>query len=200
MYPTLSDPDSDESVALRAAAGSHADFAILVRRFQGPLHRFILSRVKSDQEAEDVSQHCFIQAWKHLPRWRPEAKFSTWLYTIAHRAALNRLRRVQPLPLEEAAEPTTAEHAAKDCEKSDNASQIWELAKERLPAQHHEALWLFYGEDMSIEEIAALTGSGISLVKIRLFRARTKLKALIATLDKRSATAALLRFSTPSRP
>ncbi len=200
MYPTLADPDSDESVALRAASGSHPDFAVLVKRFQGPLFRFILSRVRRAEEAEDIAQQCFVQAWKHLPRWRPEARFSTWLYTIAHRAALNQLRRAVPLPLEEAPEPSTNHHAGNDCERADNSSQIWDLARSELPANQHEALWLFYGEDLSVEEIAALTGTGKSLVKIRLFRARIKLKSLIARLDRRTATSALLRFTTPSRP
>lgn len=87
--------DADMAQALSARAGDRRAFAGLVRRHQDRMFGFLLRMLGTRDEAMDVTQDSFLKAWRALPDWRPEARFTTWLFQIARNAALDLLRHRQ---------------------------------------------------------------------------------------------------------
>ena len=94
--PTSIDDLTSEELACRAQAGSDESFSELMRRHVAPLIRFISRRVPDDRDAEDLAQETFVRAHRHLDRYDPKYRFSTWLYTIGGRLAVSFRRRVEP--------------------------------------------------------------------------------------------------------
>ena len=87
------DDGEDEQFAARARMGDRPAFERLVRRHQDRAFRFILRMIGSRDEAMDLTQETFLKAYRALPDWRSEARFSTWLFQIARNTALDALRR-----------------------------------------------------------------------------------------------------------
>ncbi|MFG0275211.1 MAG: RNA polymerase sigma factor [Phycisphaerales bacterium] len=174
---------TDEELALRAQAGSAAAFALLVERFETRLFSFILRRVRNHADAEDLTQEAFVRAWGSIRRYKPAWRFSTWLYTIASRAAVNHLRRAQvrrrtsDTDLRQA-EPAPAPSAG--VEGAETRSEVWRVAQEALTDAQFTALWLRYVEDLSMRDIGRVLGKSTVGVRALLFRARS---ALIDRLD-----------------
>jgi RNA polymerase sigma factor (sigma-70 family) len=95
--PSMSPPlpihdESSESLAAQARAGSKPAFAELVARYEAPLFNFLLMRVRTAEDAEELTQDTFLRAWRKLDLYRSEWKFSTWLFTLARHLAASRLR------------------------------------------------------------------------------------------------------------
>ena len=164
---------SDEELARQAKRGCRASFAELARRFAPRLQVFLCQRTDDHHEAEDLVQDTFVKAWQNIGRYREAYRFSTWLYTIGARLAVSHHRkrcvrlRAVPAPLER---PGPAE-AAGNRQRSDD---LWTLARE-LSALQYQVLWLKYGQEMSVKEIArAMRRSQVS-VKVSLHRARVNL-------------------------
>lgn len=173
--------DAESGLICRAQAGDHRAFAALVRSYQERVFRFILRLVGARDEAMDLTQDTFMKAHQALPGWRPEAQFRTWLFSIAHNAALDLLRRRQRVQFVSFADlgAGEAEHHLPD-----RAAQPDQLLADRqrigllertlhaLPAEQREILLLRELEDMSYAEIAATLGIAEGTVKSRLARAR----------------------------
>jgi RNA polymerase sigma-70 factor (ECF subfamily) len=201
---------ADEELARQARAGSLESFERLVERYEDLLLRFLLQRTGNRHDAEDLTQAAFVAAWKGLPRYDDERPFRPWLYTIAARQAISHARarrQFEPLtedalaqsasgnsPLGEAlrASPSEPSHRVlratplgEALRASPSATDVdpdlWRLARERLPEAQSTALWLMYGEEMSVKEIARITGRTQVHVKVLLHRGR---KALAAALGK----------------
>lgn len=173
--------DADEELAARARAGDRQAFALLVRRHQERVFRFVLRMLGSRDEAMDLTQDAFLKAWNALPGWRPEARFATWLFQIARNATLDLLRRRQlvefvPLdadaPGEAAFEPRDAAPLPEERLADQQRIGLLERALAALPAEQREILLLRELEDMSYAEIAATLGINEGTVKSRLARAR----------------------------
>jgi RNA polymerase sigma-70 factor (ECF subfamily) len=168
-------------LAVRAALGdadSRRCFGELVVRFEARLFNFLLRRVKSKQDAEDLTQEAFVRAWQRIGSYDPAWRFSTWLFTIATRLAITTHRRSKLLPVtayvENAGERTTV--AAPDLERG---GKLWHLASRHLTQDQHTALWLRYVEDMAIDEIAVVMHKSDVGVRVCLFRARQALASLV---------------------
>lgn len=175
MSPT---EPSDRECAERARDGDRGAFAILVRRHQDGVHRFVLRMVGSRDEALDLTQDAFVRAWQALPQWEPEAQFRTWLFRIASNAALDALRRRRLVgfePLDEAFEAAADEpDPEKRLELKQRVAAL-EASLAKLSAQHREILLLREVENMSYEEIGAVLALSEGTVKSRLARARAAL-------------------------
>lgn len=169
---------TDVQDAARAQAGDRSAFAVLVRRHQAALHRYLTRLVGSPDEALDLTQEAFMRAWQALPSWQPTAQFRTWLFGIGHNAALDVLRRrqvVQFMPLADdfdAADPRP--DPARQLQATQQVRQL-EAALARLSPEHREVLLLREIEDMSYEEIGRVLGLAEGTVKSRLARARLAL-------------------------
>ncbi|MEL6108894.1 MAG: sigma-70 family RNA polymerase sigma factor, partial [Planctomycetota bacterium] len=155
-----------------------SSFDRLFSHFHAPLIRFVAKLLEgSGIDPEDVVQESLTKAWSNRDRFDPKYRFSTWVYTIARRTALDHLRtrrRLAEYPLDTVAEPERHETVTIAI---DSARRIWEVAENALTADQYTALWLRYAEEMTIGEVAkALSKSTVS-TRVLLHRARTSLRS-----------------------
>lgn len=169
--------DTGEVELLAAAQrGDDEAFGKLVRPFIDPAYRLALRMLNDAAEAEDAVQDALYNAWRALPRFRGEAKFSTWLYRIVWRQCVDRSRRVKPLALDEDMVQIDQRHdPAGRFETAETRSEI-EQALRRLSMPYRTVLTLFYIEDLPIKEIAEIVGLPVGTVKTHLHRARKELR------------------------
>jgi RNA polymerase sigma-70 factor (ECF subfamily) len=169
---------SPEDLAERAAAGSVASYGELVTRFEARVFNFLLRKMGSRADAEDLAQEAFVRAWERIKSYDRQWRFSTWLFTIASRLAVSHYRRQRPVvssgELDRADAPCGEADRDSEADKKLGA-HLWVLAAETLGEEQHEALWLRYAEDMEIGEIAAVMGKTHVSVRVCLFRARQAL-------------------------
>jgi RNA polymerase sigma-70 factor (ECF subfamily) len=170
--------DADEELAARAQAGDRQAFALLVRRHQERVFRFVLRMLGNRDEAMDLTQDSFLKAWNALPGWRPEARFATWLLQIARNATLDllrRRRRVEFVPLdpgETASDPHDPAPSPEQRLADRQRIGLLERALAALPPEQREILLLRELEGMNYAEIAATLGINEGTVKSRLARGR----------------------------
>ncbi|KAB2957114.1 MAG: sigma-70 family RNA polymerase sigma factor [Thermoanaerobaculia bacterium] len=180
------DGRSDEALAVAAREGSEDAFRELVERFEGPLFALLVRIVRRPELAEELAQESFVKAWRALARFDPARRFSSWLFKIAHNTALDALRRrgEEPLSLDAPAEDggaapeLPADPAAEDPlarALSRDAGRALERAVAELRPAYREVLLLRFAQELSYEEIAAVTGAPLGTVKVHLFRARQEL-------------------------
>jgi len=182
--------DPDIRLMLRVRDDDDAAFAELVERFQHRLVAVMHHLVGSMHEAEDLAQEVFLRVYRIRKKYRPKAKFSTWLFTIANNLALNALRdrkRRPTLPLELRESSThdarPAENAAADLSETPSAglrhkelAEVIRLALDGLNERQRVAIVLNKFEDMNYAEIADVMGLSTKAVKSLLSRARTSLR------------------------
>lgn len=173
----LVEAHSAEDLAAKAAAGSSPSFCRLVAMYEARLFNFLLRRVGSTQDAEDLTQETFIRAWKKIKRYDPQWRFSTWLFTIGARLAANHLRAKARRVVRESREPVAdaSQDPANAAAAHDEASQLWAVAHKTLSPDQYAAVWLHYVEQMSTEEISHILDKSASTIRVMLFRARGSL-------------------------
>src|ERR1700752_69315 len=175
----------DRDLVAPAIGGVEGSFEELVRRYQRPISAYVYRMVGNYESALDLTQEIFIKVYNSLNRYRAEFKFSTWIYKIAHNAAVDPLRRTatreQPLvvgpegdsfdlPLESARLSPEQES-----ERKERRGEI-EAVVRALPANYRELIILRHSQDLSYEEIVDVTGLPLGTVKNRLFRAREMMR------------------------
>lgn len=198
-------PELTELVEL-ARNGCTASFNEISLRYRPRLIRFLESRFPSRRsDAEDVVQETLAKAWHHLNRYDAAAPFAVWLYTIANRTAIDALRssRRKPKtgslsgselrPASDIADPT-ADQPRDALEMAEAAQNIWATAKELLNDTQFSMLWLRYGEDLAITDVAKILGKTNVSVRVSLHRAKAKIRTRMEA-DTRSPTTAANRSS-----
>ncbi len=179
------DDGEDKQLAARARLGERLAFERLVRRHQDRVFRFILRMIGNRDEAMDLTQETFLKAYRALPGWRPEARFSTWLFQIARNVALDALRRRRHTefvsltagPDEEPIEPCDTAPLPEERLADKQRIGLLECALRDLPVEQREILLLRELEDMSYADIAATLNIESGTVKSRLARARVAVLA-----------------------
>jgi RNA polymerase sigma-70 factor (ECF subfamily) len=176
---------SDRELVAVAVEGFDGSFEELVRRYQRPISAYVYRMVGNYESALDLTQEIFIKVYNSLNRYRAEFKFSTWIYKIAHNAAVDHLRRTATreqslvlgpegdtfdLPLESARLSPEQES-----ERKERRGEI-EAVVRALPANYRELIILRHSQDLSYEEIVEVTGLPLGTVKNRLFRAREMMR------------------------
>lgn len=179
---------SDAELVSSAIGGGEFSFEELVRRYQRPIVSYVYRMLNDYDSSLDVTQEVFIKVYNSLDRYSCDYKFSTWLYRIAHNAAIDHLRRnsmnAQSLETEngdgtyqlqiESPNPTPEQ----DRERSEWRAEIESVVKE-LPTAYRDLILLRHSRDMSYDEIAEVTGLPLGTVKNRLFRAREMMRGLL---------------------
>lgn len=167
---------------LLIAAGDSEAFRGLVERHQ-QLVIGTVARMIGPTDAEDVAQQVFLNVWKSAPRWRPEAKFTTWLLTIAKRLVFNESRRrfrtrliPQSVDEENESEYPDATPGPDRQVLEQELHRAIESAMVLLPEKERLALVLRQYQGMPYEEIAVVLGVSLAAVKSLLFRARESMK------------------------
>jgi RNA polymerase sigma factor (sigma-70 family) len=166
---------TDSELVAAVRAGDRAGFAELLDRHERGV-RAVTRRLLGESDAEDVAQEAFLQAYLGLDRLRDPGRFGAWLTAIAVNLAKMRLRERRVIvPLEE--------YPAADGERdSPEVSELVLSALDVLPRDEREAVLLYYVEGLSSAEVAALTGERPGTVRVRLHRARRKLRARLEPL------------------
>ena len=175
----------DRELVATAARGLEGSFEELVKRYQRPISAYVYRMVGDYDAALDLTQEIFIKIYASLSRYRPEFKFSTWIYKIAHNAAIDHLRRSSgrersltsgtdgdhfDLPLE--CEGLSPEQQS---EREERRGEI-EIVVRSLPTAYRELIVLRHSQDLTYEEIVEVTGLPLGTVKNRLFRAREMMR------------------------
>lgn len=177
--PALSHFDEADCIA-RAQRGEAAAFSALVARYQERIYRFLLRMTRSPEDARELVQETFLSAYQALPRWRPDALLSTWLFRIARNQALDRLRRarlVEFVPLDEVLTeqlPASTPSPEAALQARQRIAAL-EAALARLSIEHREILLLRDIEDLSYDDIAQVLDISLGTVKSRIARARAGL-------------------------
>lgn len=175
---------TDQHLIQKAKAGDTQAFGQLVQKYQDFVFTIAVRIVKVREEAEEVAQDTFVKAFESLQSYRGEAKFSSWLYTIAYRKALDRFRknkRMQILEiLEEVteAEAKTIENALQFLQQKERKETIQNCIMQ-LPETDAALITFYYFEELSIKEIAAITNLTEDNIKVKLYRSRNKLFTLL---------------------
>ncbi|HXP00986.1 MAG TPA: RNA polymerase sigma factor [Luteibacter sp.] len=176
----------DGGLMLAWSGGDAAAFKELYARYKGPLYRFLLRTVRDRTLADELFQETWSRVIGARERYRAEAKFSTWLLQIAHNLAVDSFRRQRPQAGAEEAEGVFAAQAAPEREQPDHALSDFELRRrmqraiESLPDEQRTAFVLRMENELSLEDIAAVTGVGKETAKSRLRYAMARIKELVA--------------------
>ncbi|MBW6491454.1 MAG: sigma-70 family RNA polymerase sigma factor [Lentimicrobium sp.] len=170
----------DSHVIASILDGQTGMYSVLVERYKDMVFSLVLKILKSREEAEEVAQDTFLKAYHALPRFKHEARFSTWLFRIAYNTAISRTRKKQITTLaldENLFENYSTDEVHENINQLDDQQQL-ELMKKALKTLTHDdqmLISLFYTNQQTVEEISMITGFTESNVKVKLHRIRKKL-------------------------
>lgn len=178
---------NDNEIISQVLNGDNQAYAGLVNQYQNYVFTLALRMVKNREDAEEVAQDAFIKAYKYLADFKGNSKFSTWLYTIVNNTGISFLRKkkleIHSLNNEkvfEMAENRDSGFNANLVEQKSKVSMV-NKAIDLLNPDDAEVITLFYIAEQSLEEIAGILGLEANTAKVRLHRARTRLKVKMET-------------------
>jgi len=192
--------DPDVRLMMQVRDGDAAAFTELVLRYQNRLLTVLEHLVGSREQAEDLAQDVFVRVFKARQRYEPEAKFSTWLFTIANNVASNALRSRSrrrevgvpegngadstPLALDQLAKAASGFMPTRALDKAEQAEMV-RSAVAALSERQRMALLLAKFEGMSYQDIAQTMGLSVQAIKSLLSRARVNLKEILTPYVER---------------
>ena len=190
---------TDQEIVLLARGGQERAYRELVRRYERPIFSLLYRMVRDRELAEDLSQDTFVKALNAIESYKPEYKFSSWLFKIANNAAIDHLRRreLDTLSLEgspHAVTPDAMEATALQIgDRSENALDIVqakelggeiERAIAQLRPEYRACILLRHVDGRAYEEIAEMLDLPLGTVKTYIHRARNELRRLLAHLKE----------------
>ncbi len=188
---------TDQEVVAEARAGRQAAYRELVRRYERPIFSLIYRMVRDRELAEDLAQETFVKALNAVESYRPEFKFSSWIFKIANNVAIDHLRRRELSTLSLDGSPHAAtpeaiqatalqlgdrqETALEELEARELGGEI-EQAIGRLRPEYRACILMRHVEGRPYEEIATLLDLPLGTVKTYIHRARNELRLYLAHL------------------
>ncbi|HEX5004526.1 MAG TPA: sigma-70 family RNA polymerase sigma factor [Gemmatimonadales bacterium] len=188
---------SDQEVVLEARAGRQAAYRELVRRYERPIFSLIYRMVRNREQAEDLSQETFVKALNAIESYRPEYKFSSWIFKIANNVSIDHLRRreLDTLSLDGSPHALTPEAiqasalqlgdrqetALEELEARELGGEIEEAIASLRP-EYRSCILLRHVEGRAYEEIATMMDLPLGTVKTYIHRARGELRQALAHL------------------
>jgi RNA polymerase sigma-70 factor (ECF subfamily) len=171
---------ADEELMLAYGQGDAGAFETLYKRHRGPLYRFVLRAIKQRSSAEELFQEVWIRVIEARSRYAPQARFTTWLYAIAHNLLVDHWRKKGLTLVQLEDEPTAAalDNPARQAEARESLARLLQ-AIEALPPAQREAFLLHEEGGLNVAEIAAATGTNEEAAKSRLRYAMAKLRAAV---------------------
>lgn len=184
----MQEKEIDLALITAVLNGNTAVYSDLVKRHQRFVFTLALRFTKNREDAEEVAQDCFIKAYRALGTFKQTSKFSTWLYTITYTSAMTHLRKKKPetVSLNDDENPVQladpiADYYSLSAEKK-SAYFYLNKAIDTLPPDDAAIITLFYKGEQSLEEIGITLSMATNAVKVKLHRARLKLKEKLKDL------------------
>ena len=199
--------ERDSQIIARVLGGERELFHELIRPYEKSVYLAAYSLLQNEADAEEVAQEAVLKAYRNLANFRGDAKFSTWLITIALNEARGRLRHARVIefdsidePAEEGSDVTPAvisdwREVPNEALERKEVRELLTRAIESLPETYREVFMLRDVEEMNIAETAAALGINEQLVKTRLMRARLMMQKILAPQLKSRRTGFLGFFS-----
>lgn len=175
---------SDQYYIDKVLAGEVNAFSELVERYQSLVYTVVLRMVKNKEQAEEVAQDTFVKAYQSLDKYRGDAKFSTWLYTIAYRKSLDVIKAAKRMITSEIIEDISEGEMelvndALGYLQNKERKQVISDSIMKLPEDEAAIITLYYFEEKSVKEIVEIIGLTADNVKIKLYRSRKKLYSIL---------------------
>ena len=188
LVRVMTEATGDEALMLRYAAGDAHAFESLYERHRGPLWRFLSRQLRDDAATADVFQEAWTRVISHRLSYEPRAKFSTWLYRIAHHCCVDHWRRTGRRKQRELADgddliATLADDASPAPDglaEDEQAAEALGAALAALPEVQREVFLLYAEAGLDLTAIAEATGVGVETAKSRLRYAVAKLKRALS--------------------
>ena len=178
--------EDDIALIQMVLQGHRSAYGTLVEKYQTYVFTLVMRHVNNREVAEELAQDVFVKAYKYLADFRGHSKFSTWLYTIVHTTCLSHLRKKADAAIfpgddkmQDIAAYTPASEQASARLEQQQQKQLIAEGINHLSKSDAEVITLFYQGEQSIDEIATITGLTTSNVKVKLMRARQKLKDIL---------------------
>lgn len=172
----------DEWLVVRCQLGERPAFDELIRRWHEPLLKYLRRMAGDDDAAGDLVQDLWLRVIRGIGRLRDGRRFRPWLFGIARRVAMDRLRQQYAAPPIADVELTDLPQPEPSTVREDELA-LMQQELSRLPATEREVLTLFYLQELSLEEVAEVLGVPLGTVKSRLFRARQMLRREMKTRE-----------------
>lgn len=173
---------TDNEIIRKVLDGDHQHFAVLVKRYQNFVFTITLRYTENREDAEEISQDVFVKAFRSLKDFRGDSKFTTWLYTIVTTSSITFLRKKR-LPTHsldnehvfELADSQDSGMRANQVEQKSRSAMVNEAIR-MLGPEDAQIITLFYKGEQSLEEISQIMGIEPNAAKVRLHRARQRLR------------------------
>lgn len=181
----MDDRTTDNEIITRVLRGEHQLYAELVKRYQNFVFTLALRYTPGREDAEEIAQDVFIKAYKALKDFRGDSKFSTWLYSIVNSTSITFLRKkkldVQSLDSEHVMEAADSKDSGMSANQVEVKSKVEMVTKaiQLLSPDDAKLITLFYKAEQSLDEIAKIMNLETNTVKVKLHRARTRLKEIM---------------------
>jgi RNA polymerase sigma factor (sigma-70 family) len=187
LQSSMSTGLNDNEIISQVLNGDYQAYAGLVNRYQNYVFTLSLRIVKNREDAEEVAQDVFIKAYKYLADFKGNSKFTTWLYTIVNNTSISFLRKkklaIHSLDNEKVFEMADNQDSGMRANMVEQKSKIAMVnnAINLLNSDDAQIITLFYKAEQSLEETAQVLGIEVNAAKVRLHRARTRLKEKMET-------------------
>jgi RNA polymerase sigma factor (sigma-70 family) len=183
----MSARQNDNDLISSVLNGDTATYAVLVDRYQSYVFTLCFRMIKTREDAEELAQDVFVKAYRYLKDFRGESKFTTWLYTIVNNTCITFLRKKKHDLVSLDNENVFA--TADNIDSGSRANLVEQKSKfamvnkaiNLLNPDDAEIITLFYKSEQSLEEIAGILQLEVNTAKVRLHRARTRLKEKMET-------------------
>src|SRR5882757_11087414 len=179
----------DEGLVAKSIGGDADSFNQLILRWERPIYALAYRTIGREEDARDVCQETFLRAFRALPAFRGQAKFSSWLYRIALNLCRDWIRRERRAPIVQTPEDVDLIELAAAAEPSESIedlvarkdlTRLVERAMANLPEEQRMAIVLKEYHGLTFQEIAELVGCPLSTVKTRLYQGLTVLRRELA--------------------
>lgn len=184
--------DEDYAIVKRFQSGDADAFEELMNRYKRRMLSYVYKSIKNWEDTNDLTQDIFIKVFRALPRWEPRAKFSTWLYTIAHNVCIDyhraKSRRGYSYSIDDeeiihGMPPANDVYSNPEKTALENeTSKMIQESLDQLSGRQKEVFVLYHYEGLKVREIADVLGIAEGTVKIHQHRAMEKLKVLLKPL------------------
>jgi len=176
--------DADANLVAATLGGASEAFGTLVERYDRAVYNLCLRTLRDPEEAKDATQEAFFKAFRALRTFRPEAKFSTWIFSIAYHACCDRLQRLTGGEMPDRADVGPGPDV--QAERRDEAREL-RAAIDALPEKYRAVITLYHLQGRQYDEIAEVLRLPMGTVKTHLFRAKELLRRRLAGLRDDSA-------------